>query len=309
MKKYKLPNTDLEVSELALGTMRIASKPIDEVVDVLKSALELGINFLDEADIYMDWNTFTPSETVIGEAFAKCPGLREKFVVQTKCGICRGFYDSSYEHIVEAVNQSLERLQTNYIDILLIHRPDALVEPEEVAKAFNELHAAGKVKYFGVSNMNASQIALLNKYLDQKIITNQLQFSITASNMIDVGLNVNMDNALSVDHDGDVLNYCRLNDITLQAWSPLQINLFDGSFIGSDRFPKLNELLTELAKKYNVTEHAIAIAWILRHPAHIIPVLGTTSIKHIEEIAKATEITLTKPEWYDLYKSVGKELA
>jgi predicted oxidoreductase len=202
----------------------------------------------------------------------------------------------------------LKRLKTDYIDVLLLHRPDALVEPEEVAEAFSILHASGKVRNFGVSNHNPMQIELLSQYLNQRIIVNQLQLSITNTGMIDAGLNVNMQIDKSIDRDGSVLDYCRLNGITIQAWSPFQYGFFEGVFLDNPKFKALNDEMDKVAKKYDVPKSAIPIAWILRHPAKIQPIVGTTNPKHLKEICQASNVNLTKKEWYDLYKAAGNKL-
>lgn len=305
MKKYIIPDTDLELSAISLGAMRYAGKSVEEIEDLFLKAIDLGINIIDHADIYRNMDGIF-SENVFGEVVKKHPEIRKKLIIQSKCGICNGYYDFSKEHIIASINQSLERMNIDYLDILLLHRPDALMDPKEVGEAFEELEKDGKVRYFGVSNMNPGQIELLQKHCKQKLLFNQVQFSIVEANMLDTDFNVNMSNNPSIDHSGGLLNYCRLNDITIQAWSPLQINLFDGLFIGSEKYPELNNLLNKLSAKYNVSPQGIAFSWILRHPAHIIPIAGTTSIANLVDLAKASEITLTKTEWYDLYKSVGR---
>ncbi len=236
------------------------------------------------------------------------PSVREKIILQSKCGIRPGFFDFSKEHILNSVDGILSRLNTEYLDILLLHRPDALVEPCEVAEAFDILHKSGKVRYFGVSNQKPMQIELLKKYINQPIVINQLQFSIAHTGMIKNGLNVNMVNEASVDHDGSILDYCRLNDITIQPWSPFQYGFFEGVFLDNEKFPELNKKINELAEKYGVTNSAIAIAWILRHPANMQPVLGTVNADRIKAIAKAAEFRLSREEWYDVFRAAGNIL-
>ena len=216
--------------------------------------------------------------------------------------------DFSKEHILESVDKSLKRLNMDYIDVLLLHRPDTLMEPEEVAEAFNILEKEGKVRYFGVSNQNSMQMELLQRYCSQKLIINQLQFSVAHCDIIDSGLNVNVHNDAGCVRDGSILEYCRLKEVTIQAWSPFQYGFFEGVFIGSEKFPELNKMLDELAEKYHVTSSAIAIAWILRHPAGIQAILGSTKKQRIAEICKASEIKLTREEWYALYMAAGKKL-
>ena len=235
--------------------------------------------------------------------------MRQKMIIQSKCGIIPGkAYDFSKEHIVESVEKSLKRLKTDYLDLLLLHRPDTLMEPEEVAEAFEELEKSGKVRYFGVSNENSMQMELLNKYCGNRIKVNQLQFSIAHCDIIDSGLNVNVHEEAGINRDGSVLEYCRLKDITIQAWSPFQYGMFEGVFLGNEKFPKLNQLIDELAEKYQVTNNAIAVAWILRHPARIQTIVGTTNQQRLTDICKASEVKLSREEWYALYMAAGKVL-
>ena len=305
MEYFTLPHTHLNVSRLALGCMRIADKSVEEVEELVITALHSGINFFDYADIYGGGQ----SEKLFGEVLKKHPELREKMIIQTKCGIVPGKrYDFSKEHIIESVNKSLERLHTHYVDILLLHRPDALCDPKEVAEAFDELYESGKVKYFGVSNHTPLQIQLLQKYINQPIIINQLQLSIVHSVMIDSGLNMNMKENWAQDKDGGVLDFCRLNDITIQPWSVVQASWAEGTFLDNPHYQKLNDVMESLAKEYNVTKGAIAIAWLLRHPACMQPILGTTSCKHLKELVEASHITLTRQQWYDLYLASDKPL-
>ncbi|HBN29112.1 MAG TPA: aldo/keto reductase [Clostridiaceae bacterium] len=304
MKKISIGNGEIQASEIALGCMRIADMPVDKVSQLINTALDEGINFFDHADIYGGGK----SEEIFAKAIDMKSSIREKMIIQTKCGIRDGYYDFSKEHIIEAVNGSLKRLNTDYIDILLLHRPDALMEPEEVAEAFTILHSSGKVRYFGVSNQNPLQMELLSKYLNQKIIIDQLQLSITNTGMIDSGINVNTENDGAIDRDGGVLDYCRLKDITIQAWSPLQYGCFQGVFLNNDKFPELNKKIDEIAAKKGVTNTAIAFAWILRHPAKIQAIAGTTNVKRLKDICKASDIELTRQEWYEIYKAAGNKL-
>src|SRR5690606_36761333 len=258
-------NTDLDVSEISLGCMRISRMDNRDIATLIHTALDEGVTFFDHADIYGGGQ----SEAKFAEAIGMNASLREKMHLQSKCGIRKGMFDFSKEHILEAVDGSLKRLQTDYLDVLLLHRPDALVEPEEVAEAFTILHDSGKVRYFGVSNQNPMQIELLSKFVKQKIVFNQLQFSITNTGMIDAGLNVNMEIDASIDRDGSILDYCRLKEITIQPWSPFQYGFFEGVFLDNDKFPELNQVINEMAAAKGVTNPAIAIAWILRHPARM----------------------------------------
>ena len=303
MYKISFGKSGIQVPTVAVGCMRIANmseKQIDEFID---TALENEANFFDHADIYGGGM----SETVFGKSIARYD--REKIMIQTKCGIVKGkMFDFSYEHILESVEGSLKRLNTDYIDILLLHRPDALMEPEEVAKAFSHLKEAGKVRYFGVSNQNPYQMQLLQNYLDMPICANQLQFSIMHAPMIQSGINVNMYNDSAVNRDGGVLDFCRLNNITIQTWSPMQFGFFKGSFVDNEQFPELNAALEKIANKYGVSKTAVAIGWILRHPAKMQPITGTTNIQRLKDSFKATEFTITREEWYEIYKVAGNVL-
>lgn len=304
MKKISLGNGKLEVPQIGLGCMRITGLGTEqEVRELIDVAMDQGINFFDHADIYANGE----AERIFGEALD--PTLREKVIIQTKCAIRPGIcYDFSRKHILESVEGSLKRLKTDYIDLLLLHRPDTLMEPEEVAEAFDSLERQGKVRYFGVSNQNSAQIELLNHYCGNKIIVNQLQLSIAHCDIIDSGFNVNIHNDAGVNRDGGILEYCRLKGITIQAWSPFQYGMFEGVFLGSDKFPKLNRLIDELAEKYHVTNNAIAIAWILRHPAKIQTIVGSTNKQRIRDIAQASDVVLTREEWYSLYMAADKQL-
>jgi predicted oxidoreductase len=305
MRYYTLPNTDLKVSVLSLGCMRIAQKSVTEVEELVLAAVKNGINFFDHADIYGGGK----SEELFGEVLLRNPELREKIIIQSKCGIIPGQrYDFSKEHIINSVNKSLERLKTDYLDVYLLHRPDALCDPKEVAEAFNQLYSEGKVKHFGVSNHTPYQIELLKKYCKQPIIINQLQLSIVHAVMIDAGINMNMVEELAIDKDNGTLDYCRINDILIQPWSVIQASWAEGTFLDNPNYPELNEILAELANKYQATKAAISIAWLLRHPANFQPIVGTTSPKHLEEVCQSVNITLTRQEWYDLYRSTGKTL-
>lgn len=303
MKKISVGGV-LQASEISLGCMRITELSKKDAEKLINTALEEGIDFFDHADIYAGGK----SEELFAEAIDMRPAIREKFIIQTKCGIRQGYFDFSKEHILEAVDGSLKRLRTEYIDVLLLHRPDALMEPEEVAEAFSILQSSGKVRNFGVSNQNPMQIELLKKYVKQKLIINQLQLSIMHTGMIDAGINVNMNVPGSFDRDGSILDYCRLNDITIQPWSPFQYGFFEGVFLNNDKFPELNKKIDELAEAKGVTNTAIAIAWLLRHPAKMQPIVGTTNAARLKDICKASEVQLTREEWYEIYKAAGNKL-
>ena len=287
--------------QISLGCMRLSKLTIDEAEKLISYAVDNGITLFDHADIY----GARKCEKIFGEILKKNPTLRSKIIIQSKCGICKGYYDLSKEHIIKQTEESIKLLNCDYLDILLLHRPDALVDYNEVNEAFNYLYDKGLVKSFGVSNMNPVQIELYNKKLDHKIKHNQIQFSVYHSHIISEGLFVNMSEIESCNRSGNIIEYSMLNDISLQAWSPLMASWEDGTFIDNTKYKKLNDKLAELAEKYNTTKNAIAIAWILRHPANIIPVVGTTSIKHLEEMLKAKDIELSKEEWYSLYLASG----
>lgn len=304
MKKISIANGELKVSEISLGCMRLKELSVSAATELINTAIENGIDFFDHADIYGGGK----SEEIFAQAVNMNPAIREKLVIQTKCGIRSGYYDFSKEHIINSVEGSLKRLKTDYVDVLLLHRPDTLMEPEEVAEAFSKLHSSGKVRYFGVSNQNSMQIELLDKYLNHKIIINQLQLSVTNTSMIDSGMNVNMKIDSSIDRDGSILEYCRLKDITIQAWSPFQYGFFEGVFLDNDKFPELNKKINEIAEIKGVKNTAVAIAWILRHPAKIQPIVGTTKSSRLKDICKASEIELSRQEWYEIYRAAGNKL-
>lgn len=304
MRYMNIGNEKIKASEIALGCMRIADKPVKEVAELINIALDEGINFFDHADVYGGGKC----EEIFAKATGMNSNIREKFIIQTKCGIRRGYYDFSKEHILEAVDGSLKRLNTDYIDILLLHRPDTLMEPEEIAEAFSILHSSGKVRNFGVSNFHPMQIELVSKYLNQRIIVNQLQLSIAHTGMIDFGFNVNMKVDQAINRDGGILEYCRVKDITIQAWSPFQYGFFEGTFMGNSKFQELNDKIEEIAREKGIPNIAVPIAWILRHPARIQPIVGTTNPSRLKDICKASGVELTKEEWYELYRSAGNKL-
>ena len=302
MYKIELGKSGLMVPTVAVGCMRISDMSEKEVSAFIDTALENEVNFFDHADIYGGGK----SEEVFGKVLT--PSMRDKLLIQTKCGIRPGRFDFSYEHIIDSVNGSLERLGTEYIDVLLLHRPDALMEPDEVAKAFDELKASGKVRHFGVSNQNPYQIQLLENSLTEPLCVNQLQFSVMHAPMIQSGINVNMYNDSAVNRDGGVLDYCRLNKITIQPWSPMQYGFFEGGFVDNEKFPELNKTLEEIGNKYNVSKTTVAFAWILRHPAKMQPVTGTTNLTRLKDCFKASEIKLSREEWYEIYRAAGNIL-
>ncbi|RAT94216.1 aldo/keto reductase family oxidoreductase [Brevibacillus sp. Leaf182] len=304
MRTIPLGTSKLEVPVIAIGCMRIGSLGKLQAERFVQTALEEGANFFDHADIYGKGRC----EEIFAEAIQMSPSVRERILLQSKCGIRPGMFDFSKEHILNAVDGILKRLKTDYLDVLLLHRPDTLVEPEEVAEAFDLLESTGKVRHFGVSNQNPMQIRLLSKYVKQPIVANQLQLSIMNATMISQGFNVNMANNSAVNRDGSVLDFCRLHDITIQPWSPFQHGFFEGSFLGNEKFPELNKKIDEMAATYEVSNTTIAIAWLLRHPANMQPVIGTTNIDRMKDCVKAAHIRLTREEWYDIYRSAGNVL-
>lgn len=305
MKKVNWGNTGLTVPAIAAGCMRLLSLDVASAAKYIENAVEHEINFFDHADIYGRG----ACEELFGKALAMTNIKREELFIQSKCGIVPGvMYDLSKEHIISSVDGSLKRLGMEYLDALLLHRPDALVNPEEVADAFNELERSGKVRYFGVSNMNPMQIELLKKCVKQPLVANQLQLSAAHSSMITSGFEVNMLSNGAIDRDGNVLDYCRLNDITIQAWSPFQYGTFSGVFLQNDDFSTLNHTLAEIGEKYGVSATTMAIAWLLRHPANMQVLIGSMNIDRFREIRKACDIQITKQEWYQIYLSTGNIL-
>lgn len=305
MYNINLGKSNLSVPTIAVGCMRINRLGKAEASDFINTAIENGANFFDHADIYGGTGK---CEELFADAIGMSPSIREKIILQTKCGISDHMFDFSKEHIISSVEGSLKRLKTDYIDMLLLHRPDALVEPEEVAMAFDALKASGKVRHFGVSNQNPYQIQLLERYLSVPIVANQLQLSITNSTMIKSGINVNMENDEAVSRDGGVLDFCRLNDITIQPWSPFQYGFFKGCFIDNDEFPNLNAKLLEIGERYGVSKTTITMAWLLRHPAKFQPVTGTMNKERLLDCIKASEIRLSRKEWYEIYLAAGNKL-
>ena len=288
-------------SAVALGCMRIGDMSDYEMDRYLATAFECGYNYFDHADIYHNGRC----EEVFAKARKRNKVDRDKIIIQTKCGIREGMYDFSYEHIINSVDKSLKRLDTDYVDVLLLHRPDLLMDPEEVARAFDELEHSQKVRAFGVSNHSAAQIKLLNKYLNQRICINQLQLSITDCGMISSGAGVNTTFDEGINRDGYIRDYCRLHDITVQPWSPLQYGFFSGTFLDKVRFPDLCAVIDEIAEKYNVSDTGVAIAWLLRLPEKMQPVIGSTNIDRIKEIARATHVEMSREDWYKIYRAAG----
>lgn len=307
MLQRKIGNSYWETSAIALGIMRMAALTPAKAAAVLEAALESDINFIDSADMYGDGK----SELVFAAAMKEAGISRDQFFIQSKGGIVTGDekrYDFSKQHLLDSVDGILKRMEIDYLDSYLLHRPDPLMEPEEIAEAFDILQASGKVRHFGVSNFNPEQFQLLQSQVDQKLLMNQLQFSIMHTGMIDYGMHTNMTDTRSFDHDGGILEFSRRKGVTIQAWSPFQYGFFEGVFVDNDKFPELNELLDKLAKKYDTNKNAIATAWILRHPANMQVILGTMNPTRIKESAAGGDVTLTKQEWYDVYFAAGNDL-
>lgn len=291
-------------SAISLGCMRMGGLDEKRVDAIMDAAIGNGINFFDHADIYGKGN----AEKVFGDYLKRNKNAREKMFIQTKCAIHDGQFDFSKEHILKSVDGSLLRLGVDYIDALLLHRPDTLMEPDEVAEAFDVLESSGKVRYFGVSNQNIMQIELLKTAVKQPLIANQLQFSIPEAGMVTSGMNVNMKNPESVMHDGSILEYSRIKNITIQAWSPFQYGFFEGTFVDNEKFPELNRVLAEIGEKYGISKTGVATAWILRHPANMQVIVGTMNPEHLKDICDASDVVLTRQEWYDIYRTAGHKL-
>ncbi|MBP2623534.1 aldo/keto reductase [Streptococcus oricebi] len=308
MKYLNLGTQLSQASQLVLGCMRMADCSPEEVVAVLQGTQELGINFYDHSDVYAAGQ----AESSFARGLREAKISRDKVLIQSKCGLRDVYtnyhFDFSRDYIISSVEASLKRLETDYLDVLLLHRPDALVEPEEVGEAFESLHQAGKVRYFGVSNQNPYQIELLQKSVKQPLIINQLQFGPAHTPMLDQGLNANMLNSFAVNRDGGVLDYCRLHNITIQPWSPFQVDLSQGLFIKHPKYSQLTKKLEEVAADYGVSLEAMVIAWILRHPAKMQPIIGSMNPKRIASMAQAFEIQLSRADWYQIYKSAGNPL-
>ncbi|KZL90528.1 aldo/keto reductase [Clostridium magnum] len=304
MKKINIGKSAFEASEIVLGSMRIDKMSVEDLSNYVDTAIEEGITLFDHADIYGRGYC----EELFGKMLAFRKGLREKIQIQSKCAIRPGYYDFSKEHILASVDGSLKRLETDYLDILLLHRPDTLMEPEEVAEAFNILQSSGKVHNFGVSNFNSMQIELLKSYVKQPLIANQMQFSIMHPSMVTSGIQANTLFEGSVDRGGSILEYCHLKNITIQAWSPFQYGFFEGVFIDNDKFSELNQAMGRIAAEKGVSKSAIAVAWILRHPAKMQTIVGTTNKERLKDICTASRVELSREEWYEIYRAAGNKL-
>ena len=307
MRYITLGQDDKELSEIVLGMMRIKDKSVKEVEELVETALSVGINAFDLADIYGRGRC----EELLGLVLKNRPDLREKMWIQSKCGIRIEeftYFDFSKEYILQSVDGILERLQVDYLDSLLLHRPDALMESDQVAQAFEILQKSGKVRDFGVSNQNPMMMELLKKDVKQPLAVNQLQLSAAFTPGFESGFHVNMEDSQAAMRDGSIFEYCKLHDVVIQAWSVLQFGYFKGNFVGNEKFQALNQVLDRLAIKYGVTSSTIAISWILRYPAKMQAVVGTTNPKHLREVSQAANFSLTRKEWYEIYLAAGNNL-
>ena len=307
MRYITLGQDDKELSEIVLGMMRIKDKSVKEVEELVETALSVGINAFDLADIYGRGRC----EELLGLVLKNRPDLREKMWIQSKCGIRIEeftYFDFSKEYILQSVDGILERLQVGYLDSLLLHRPDALMESDQVAEAFDFLYKQGKVRDFGVSNQNPMMMELLKKDVKQPLAVNQLQLSAAFTPGFESGFHVNMEDSQAAMRDGSIFEYCQLHDVVIQAWSVLQFGYFKGNFVGNEKFQQLNQVLNRLALKYSVNPSAIAIAWVLRYPAKMQAVVGTTNPKHLREVSQAANFSLTRKEWYEIYLAAGNNL-
>ncbi len=304
MERIKLGGA-LESSAIALGCMRICRVPIEDATAVVNEALDLGITFFDHADVY----GFGKSEEIFGKILnLRDNSLREKIEIQSKCTLVRDevqtlYNDQSKDYIIKSAEESLKRLGTEYLDTFLLHHPDTLVEPEEVAEAFMHLKSSGKVRHFGLSNYNPMQIDLLKTGIKEPLIINQLQFSVANPALVDASQTIRLLPAAISNLGDDVLSYSRINNMTIQAWSPFQFGFYGGIFMENENYPKLNEVTGRLAAERGVSKSAIAIAWILRHPAKIQPLIGTTNAKRLRDISTGVGIPITRAEWYEMYRA------
>lgn len=300
--KYITVSNDLKGSNLVQGCMRLNQLELKEIESLVRTGMEYGINHFDHADIYGQGEC----ETVFAKALQYHSSMREQMILQSKCGIQNGYYDSSKEHIISSTEQILKRLRTDYLDILLIHRPDLLMEPEEVAEAVTQLKKQGKIRHFGVSNHTPNQMELLNRYLDDEIIINQVQFGLAHTNILDSSICFNTNYDQAINRDSGVVDYCRLNNITIQAWSPFQKGMFEGVFFqDQEKYKELNQKVKQLSKTYQVSEMAIAVAFITTHPANMQVVLGTTKKERLVECVQGSALKLSRSDWYGLYKAAG----
>lgn len=307
MRYMTLGQDDKELSEIVLGMMRIKDKSVKEVEELVETALSVGISAFDLADIYGRGRC----EELLGLVLKNRPDLREKMWIQSKCGIRIEeftYFDFSKDYIIKSVDGILQRLKIDHLDSLLLHRPDALMESDQVAEAFDLLYKQGKVRDFGVSNQNPMMMELLKKDVKQPLAVNQLQLSAAFTPGFESAFHVNMEDSQAAMRDGSIFEYCKLHDVVIQAWSVLQFGYFKGNFVGNEKFQALNQVLDRLAIKYGVTSSTIAISWILRYPAKMQAVVGTTNPKHLREVSQAANFSLTRKEWYEIYLAAGNNL-
>jgi predicted oxidoreductase len=316
MKIMPLQRRNISTSRLILGCMGfgggwdqtpITDEHILKAERAIDAALATGITMFDHADIY----TKGKAETVFGKILKERPDLREKIVIQSKCGIrfpdgdIPNRYDFSKEHILKSVDGILERLGIEYLDILLLHRPDPLVEPEEVAEAFDILKTAGKVRNFGVSNMSAAQIRLLQAYCNDPLIVNQLELSLNRIDFLEQGVFTNQKAGTDINFSEGLLEFSRLENIQVQAWAPLAYGKYSGRELDnpSESVLKTKQLVQKLAEEKETTSEAIVLGWLMRHPAIIQPVIGTTNPERIQNCGDAVRQSeiMTREEWYSLY--------
>ncbi|KIH70557.1 aldo/keto reductase [Salinicoccus roseus] len=312
MEKIKLGGSSLEASRIVLGCMRIADMEDRALAKHINRAIELGINLFDHADIYGDGECERKFSKVLTSEVN-----REDILLQSKCGIRHAvdsnrkedqYYDLSKDYILDSVDGILARLGTDYLDLLMLHRPDALMEPGEIAEAFDRLHDSGKVRHFGLSNFHTTQFDFVQKHTDHKLVTNQVQFGVGAPHMINSRMQANTPFEGAGDRDGGLLEHSRLNDVTLQAWSPFHYGYFEGIIMDDPKYRALNDVLEDIGNSHGLTKNAVAVAWILRHPSNMQTIIGTTNTSRLEDIAKAGNVTLSREEWYRIYKAAGHML-
>ncbi|MEV6693757.1 aldo/keto reductase [Micromonospora sp. NPDC051196] len=311
--------TDIRTHRLIYGCMGLGggwdhqpygAPEIDAAEAAIAAALEIGITAFDHADIYRQGK----SEAVFGEVLSRTPGLRARILLQTKCGIHLpsdtrpGYYDLRGTHIRHSVEQSLTRLRTDVIDVLLLHRPDPLADPEDVAEALTALHRQGLVRHFGVSNMAAAQIAYLQAHLDLPLVVNQLQMSLADRDWLEAGVLVNTSPAAELGFPLGTVEHCRLNRIGVQAWGPLA----RGRLTGAAQTPAQQataEHVAALADQHGTTPETILLWWLQRHPARIVPVIGTARPERIRACADTVrrEPELTHEQWYELWLTARGE--
>ena len=304
MRRYEIGNLDFTVPAIGLGCMRIGNMNSTELEKLVEGALDFGIDFFDHADIYAGG----VSEKVFGALLERKPNLRDQMILQTKCGIKDGQYDLSKAHIIKSTEDSLKRLNTEFVDVLMLHRPDLLMEGEAIAEAFEVLHRSGKVKYFAVSNMNGNQIEKIQKHTPHKLLFNQIQMSLVHAPALDAEVYFNTMDERAIYRTSGIIDYCEQSQVKIQCWSVLQASWEEGSFLKHPGYKALNHKLEALAEKYSVTASAVAIAWLLRHPSEFMAITGTTSLNHLHDVTESMKFQLTSEEWYQLYTVAGRQL-